>query len=367
MTYDAILLTSFGGPEGLDEVMPYLERVTAGRGVPRERLEEVSHHYIKLGGVSPINEQNRALLARMRERFPERGIDLPIYWGNRNSAPYFADVVREMYEAGHRRVLAWVTSAYSSYSGCRQYRENLYQALVDNDLVGKMTIDKVRHYFDHPGFIAPVAEGLRSSIEAMVANGTPREQIRIMFATHSIPNAMGETSGPPARRDEFAAPGGAYEAQHLVAAEQTIDAVRAAGTETPEWELVYQSRSGSPEIPWLEPDVNDAIAVAKASGVAGVIIVPIGFVSDHVEVVWDLDNEARETAEELGLAFDRVPTAGVADAFVDGIADLIRERIAGDAPKALSALGPWPSSCAIGCCPNARRELPTVAEAVSVG
>jgi protoporphyrin/coproporphyrin ferrochelatase len=364
MSYDAILLTSFGGPEGPDEVMPYLERVTAGRGVPHERLVEVSHHYMALGGVSPINDQNRALLAELRKTLPERGIDLPIYWGNRNSEPYFADVVREMYEAGHRNVLAWVTSAYSSYSGCRQYRENLHKALADNDLVGKMNIDKVRHYFDHPGFLAPVITDLVKSIKELNLEGYANGQLQVMFATHSIPNAMGETSGPPARREEFEKPGGAYQAQHLAAAGIVIDEVeKLLEGPAPEWELVYQSRSGSPEVPWLEPDVNDAIETAKENDKTGVIIVPIGFVSDHVEVIWDLDNEAKETAEEHGMGFRRVVTSGVDKDFVNAIADLILERIANAERKALSKLGPWPDFCAVGCCPNLRKELETVASA----
>lgn len=362
MSYDAILLTSFGGPEGLDEVMPFLERVTAGRGVPRERLEEVSHHYIALGGVSPINDQNRALMKAMKEKFPQMGIDIPIYWGNRNSEPYFADVMKEMYEDGHRRVLAWVTSAYSSYSGCRQYRENLHQALVDAELLGKMTVDKVRHYFDHPGFVQPVIEDLTLQIGNLNAQGVDTKDIDVMFATHSIPDAMGETSGPPARRDEWNKPGGAYEAQHLEAAKLVIDEVSKTHGEI-NWQLVYQSRSGSPSVPWLEPDVNDAIASAKEKGIKGVIVVPIGFISDHVEVIWDLDNEAKETAEEHELAFARVATAGVHDAFVTGIGELILERIANAEAKALSKLGPWPEFCAVGCCPNLRKELPTVASA----
>ncbi len=362
MTYDAILLTSFGGPEGPAEVMPYLERVTAGRGIPRERLEEVSHHYLKLGGVSPINAQNRELLAKLRQRFPERGIDIPVYWGNRNSAPYMADVVREMYEDGHRNVLAWVTSAYSSYSGCRQYRENLHQALAENELIGKMTIDKVRPYFDHPGFLAPMVEGLHHSVNAMGEIGLQIDDVRILFSTHSIPDSMAETSGPSLRRADFEAVGGAYTAQHLVAAAAIIDEIRSAGIDVPDWNLVYQSRSGSPTVPWLEPDVNDAIRDAADTGVKGVIVVPLGFVSDHVEVVWDLDNEARETAAELGLAFDRVATAGAADVFVDGIADLVLERMSSFAPKSLTDLGPWPGVCAVGCCPNLRRDLPVIAE-----
>lgn len=367
MKYDAILLTSFGGPEGPEEVMPYLERVTAGRGVPRERLEEVSHHYLALGGVSPINEQNRALLAAMRSHFPERGIDIPIYWGNRNSEPFFADVLKQMYADGHRNVLAWVTSAYSSYSGCRQYRENLAAALTEADLEGKMTIDKVRHFFDHPGFITPIADDLAAKIKSMQDLGLTSNQISIMFATHSIPTAMGVSSGPEARRDEFAqlaGEGGAYAAQHLAAAEVTMKKVadKISGS-LPDWSLVYQSRSGSPSVPWLEPDVNDAINDAADSGTKGVIIVPIGFVSDHVEVIWDLDNEAKETAEARSLEFARVVTAGVAPEFVDGIADLIQERLSNAEKKALSKLGPWVDACAVGCCPNLRKDLPVVAEA----
>jgi protoporphyrin/coproporphyrin ferrochelatase len=366
MTYDAILLASFGGPEGPDEVMPYLERVTEGRGVPYERLVEVSHHYMALGGVSPINEQNRALLAKLVERLPQRGVTIPIYWGNRNSEPYFADVVKQMYQDGHRKVLAWVTSAYSSYSGCRQYRENFYKALSDNNLVGSMTIDKVRHYFDHPGFLQPVVEDLVEKVRALVSAGHDPGHAKIMFATHSIPNAMGETSGPPAMREKFAAPGGAYEAQHLAAATLVMAMVASElGFEPPTWQLVYQSRSGSPQVPWLEPDVNDAIRDAKDSGATAVVVVPLGFVSDHVEVVWDLDNEAHETAEELGMWFARAATPGIHDAFVEGIVDLLEERLSGAGKKALSDLGPWADFCAIGCCPNLRKELPTVAEVTS--
>lgn len=363
MSYDAILLASFGGPEGPDEVMPFLERVTAGRGVPYERLVDVSHHYMALGGVSPINAQNRELLEALRNRFPERGIDVPIYFGNRNSEPYFADVIQQMYDDGHRRVLAWVTSAYSSYSGCRQYRENFYKALQDTELLGKMTIDKVRHYFDHPGFVTPVAEDIANQLARMVSEGVDPKDAVIMFATHSVPNTMGETSGPPARRGEFEQPGGAYAAQHLAAAALVINEVERRGQVAPEWELVYQSRSGSPSVPWLEPDVNDAIREAKARGKKAVLVSPLGFVSDHVEVIWDLDNEAKETAEEEGLWFARTATAGTHEAFVDGICDLLLERLAGAEKVALSPLGPWPEFCAVGCCPNSRRELPTVAEA----
>jgi ferrochelatase len=361
MSYDAILLTSFGGPEGPDEVMPYLERVTAGRGVPHERLVEVSHHYLALGGVSPINSQNRALLAALKERLPERGVEIPIYLGNRNSEPYFADVLTQMHKDGHRKVLAWVTSAYSSYSGCRQYRENLAQALTVSELEGKMTIDKVRHYFDHPGFLAPIIEDLNKAMGRLAAKGIATADTIVMFATHSIPESMGESSGPPGVREGFEKPGGTYAAQHLAAATLAMAGL-SEQENLPSWELVYQSRSGSPSVPWLEPDVNDAIRTAKDAGKKAIVIVPIGFVSDHVEVIWDLDNEAKETCDELGLEFERVATSGTHSAFVEGIIDLIQERTDGLEAKALSPLGPWPSFCNPNCCPNLRKTLPVIAE-----
>ena len=362
MKYDAILLTSFGGPEGPDEVMPFLERVTAGRGIPRERLEEVSHHYLALGGVSPINEQNRALLAAMRAEFLTRNIDLPIYWGNRNSDPYFADSLRKIEEAGHRNVLAFVTSAYSSYSGCRQYRENLAKALIDTELTGKLRIDKIRHYFDHPGFITPFAQGLAKSIDQAKAAGLSAEDLQIFFTTHSIPDSMADSSGPINMRENHK--GGMYVAQHMATAELvSVQAKLFTSNQIPAWELVYQSRSGAPNMPWLEPDICDAIKDAANSGVKGVIVIPIGFVSDHVEVIWDLDNEAKEIAEELNLFFARVATPGVAPEFVTAIAELVEERINAGAKIALSDLGPWADFCAVGCCPNARADLPTIAQA----
>jgi ferrochelatase len=341
--------------------MPFLERVTAGRGVPRERLEEVLHHYLTLGGVSPINEQNRALIAALRAEFKVRKIELPIYWGNRNSDPYFADTLKNIYSDGYRNVLALVTSAYSSYSGCRQYRENLAKALEDADLVGKLNIDKVRQYFDHPGFITPFAEGLVAAIDQALAQGIESKELRIFFATHSIPNSMSETSGPAGMREEYV--GGMYVAQHEQTAKLVTEfASRLTTKKIPSWELVYQSRSGSPAIPWLEPDIGDAINGVAKSEIRGVIVVPIGFISDHVEVIWDLDDEAREIAEKNELFFARVATPGVAREFITGIAELVEERIAGASKKALSTLGPWPDFCAVGCCPNSRGELPTVGE-----
>ncbi len=364
MKYDAILLTSFGGPEGPDEVMPFLERVTAGRGVPRERLEEVAHHYLEFGGVSPINAQNHHLLSAIEEDLARQKIAIPIYLGNRNSEPYFADTIRQMHVDGHRRVLAFVTSAYSSYSGCRQYRENLAKALVETGLHDSMSIDKIRHYFDHPGFIAPFATGLVTALRTMETEGFRASDIHIFFTTHSIPISMAETSGPPALRGDLA--GGAYVSQHIATARCVIDsAQRELGGSLPDWSLVYQSRSGPPQMPWLEPDIGDALVDAKSQGVKAVIVIPIGFVSDHVEVIWDLDEEAKKISSEIGLRFIRVATPGVAREFVSGIVELIEERLRSTDRKALSNLGPWPDFCAIGCCPNSRAELPTVAEATS--
>jgi ferrochelatase len=361
MNYDAVLLTSFGGPESSDDVMPFLERVTAGRGVSRERLEEVSHHYLALGGVSPINEQNRLLLADLRQEMKNREIAIPIYWGNRNSDPYFKEVLLQMYSDGHDRVLAWVTSAYSSYSGCRQYRENLAQALAQADLSGKMTIDKVRHYFDHPGFIQPFARGLAQAIEQLFRNSLKQSEIKILFTTHSIPLSMATSSGSEALRVKH--PEGIYVAQHRAVAALVIAKAKKIFDALPEdWELVYQSRSGSPQVDWLEPDVGSAIRDASGSGYKAVVIIPIGFVSDHVEVVWDLDTEAKEIAERAGIQFIRVATPGIAPEFVSGIVDLLEERISARAPRALSSLGPWANYCSADCCPNPRIEMPVIAE-----
>jgi ferrochelatase len=355
--YDAFLLVSFGGPEAPEDVMPFLENVTRGRGVPRERLEDVSHHYLALDGVSPINEQNRQLMAALGIEFDARGIDLPIYWGNRNWDPFLEPELRRIHGDGHRRVLALATSAYASYSGCRQYREDLARALEAAGLVGSLAIDKIRHYFDHPGFIAPFAEGLAAAIADLGLEGFLGGDRHVFFTTHSIPLSMASASGPTGRFDS----GGAYVAQHLAAIVSVVESARSRGTDVPGWSLVYQSRSGAPHVPWLEPDINEALRDAHAAGVRAAVIVPIGFVSDHVEVVWDLDHEARETCDELGMRMARVATPGTHPAFVAAIADLVEERVAGAPAMALSPLGPWPAVCAVGCCANPRGDLPTVA------
>ena len=355
--YDAFLLLGFGGPEGPDDVMPFLENVTRGRGIPRERLEEVSHHYLALGGASPINAQNRALLAALGPALAERGIEVPLYWGNRNWAPYLAPTLEQIARDGHRRVLAFATSAYASYSGCRQYREDVARGLSETGLDGRLAVDKLRLYFDHPGFIDPFGEGLAAALAELAAEGVTTAETRVLFTTHSIPLAMAEASGPRGRFDAD----GAYVAQHLAAIELVVASARGRGADVPAWRLVYQSRSGSPHVPWLEPDINDALRAEHSEGARAVVIVPVGFVSDHVEVVWDLDHEARETCDQLGLRMRRVATPGTHPAFVAGVADLVANRIRGEAGAALSPLGPWPSVCAAGCCANLRADLPTVA------
>ena len=350
--YDAILLASFGGPEGQDDVIPFLRNVTRGRGIPDERLEEVAHHYRHFGGVSPINDQNRELKAALEAELERRGIDLPVLWGNRNWDPYLAEALAEAGERGYTKLIAIGTSAYSSYSSCRQYREDYARALTETGLEGKIQIDKVRQFFDHPGFVEPFIEGLRDGVAEVAAAGIPLEQTHVLFTTHSIPSTDAAKSGPAARGF---GEGGAYAAQHLAVAEVVI-AAQGAGTPLT-WDLVYQSRSGPPTQPWLEPDINDAIRELATSGIRAVVMVPLGFVSDHMEVKWDLDTEAMETAGEVGVLAVRVPTPGVHAAYVSGLIDLVLERRDGmpasERPH-LTDLGPWYDVCRPGCCENVR-------------
>lgn len=358
--YDAVLLASFGGPEGPDEVMPFLERVTAGRGVPRERLEEVSHHYLALGGVSPINSQNRALLAALASELTSRGVRVPIVLGNRNSQPYFPDVLAELSAAGHRRILALATSAYPSYSGCRQYREDLGVALATLEPTDGLEVVKLPPFHRLSGFVAANAALLAQSLVDTEPNST-----RILFTTHSIPVAMAAGSGPEGSRQ----PGSDwYSAAHLAVAEQAVQAAWATlgrSDQPPAWELVYQSRSGPPQVPWLEPDINDALPTAATQGVRTAIVAPIGFISDHIEVIWDLDNEARQTAAELGLSFRRVPTVGTHPLFVAGLADLLAGHLTGSGDEPAERVVAASSAelagyCSAGCCPNLRATRPVV-------
>lgn len=355
--YDALLLAGFGGPEGQEDVLPFLRNVTAGRGIPDERLEEVATHYRHFGGVSPINAQTQQLREAIEKELRDRGLDLPVYWGNRNWTPYLEDTVQEAADAGHTRLLALATSAYSSYSSCRQYREDFARALLNTGLAGTVRIDKVRQYFDHPGFVTPFIEGVDKALRQFEAEQLAPEEIRVLFATHSLPTADGERSGPP---ELSLGDGGAYAAQHRAVGEVIMEQVRfelpsRTGTQ---WELVYQSRSGPASQPWLEPDVCDRIAELPAEGIKAVIIVPLGFLSDHMEVLWDLDEEAIEAAEEAGLRAVRTATPGVHPDFVRGLVDLVQERM--DAVPVtdrehMTTLGPWYDVCRPGCCENVRR------------
>ncbi|MDQ4503321.1 ferrochelatase [Sinomonas sp. ASV322] len=375
--YDAILLASFGGPEGQDDVIPFLRNVTRGRGIPDERLEEVSHHYRAFGGVSPINAQNRALKAALEAELAARGIDLPVYWGNRNWDPYIPETLERLYDAGHRRLLMLTTSAYTCYSSCRQYREDIGMALAETGLAGRLEVDKVRQYFDHPGFVAPFVEGATAGLarvrEALgAADGSRDREIRVLFSTHSIPTRDAEAAGRAAGEPREFEGGSAYVAQHLANARAIMGAV------APDlaWDLVYQSRSGAPHVPWLEPDINDHLASiaagdGKESAVKGVVIVPLGFVSDHMEVAWDLDTEALETCMELGIEAVRVPTPGTHPIFVSGLVDLVSERLPegwrgahhiADRPH-VTELGPWYDVVPAGDCENFRGAKPAIAEA----
>ncbi|MDR6866072.1 ferrochelatase [Microbacterium resistens] len=354
--YDAVVLASFGGPEGQDDVIPFLRNVTRGRGIPDERLEEVAHHYRHFGGVSPINEQNRALKAALEAEIARRGLDLPVYWGNRNWAPYLPEAFAEAAADGHRTLLVLATSAYSSYSSDRQYREDIALAMDESGLGGRLTADKVRLFFDHPGFVAPFQEGVDAAVRTLLEEGVAATEITVLFSTHSIPVDDARRSGP---RDRDWGDGGAYEAQHRAVAAHIMTELGAAvpGAGVVPWELVFQSRSGPPSQPWLEPDVNDVIAELPGRGVKAVVVVPLGFVSDHMEVLWDLDTEAQETAAEAGLRMLRTPTPGTHPAFVAGLVDLVLERVHGT-PAAerphLTDLGPWYDVARAGDCENVR-------------
>jgi ferrochelatase len=358
--YDALMVVSFGGPEKQDDVVPFLENVTAGRGIPRERLEAVGEHYRLFGGRSPINDLNRQLIAAIRADLADAGIDLPVYWGNRNWDPFLVDAVRQLKDDGVRRAACFVTSAYSSWSSCRQYRENLYDAVAAVD--GAPVLDKLRHYFNHPGFVEPVVDATLAALSDL--DGELREGAHLAFVTHSIPVSMAETSGPPGSRQ-----GGAYVAQHLdVMAEVVAQIHGMTGVQHPS-ELVYCSRSGPPQVPWLEPDINDHLETLAKDGVPAVVMVPVGFVSDHMEVIYDLDTEAAETAAELGLPFARAATAGVHPDFVTGLVDLMVERagVARHEPVeqpviAGGTVGRY--ECLPGCCVNARiPDKPTLCQA----
>lgn len=328
--YDALLLVSFGGPEGPDDVIPFLENVLRGKPVPRERMLEVAEHYQRFGGVSPINEQNRQLIAAIEQEFAAYGIGLPVYWGNRNWHPLLEDTLRQMAADGVKQALALMTSAFSSYSGCRQYRENILQA---RETVGPTApvVDKLRVFFNHPGFVEPMVENLNAALDSLPSEA--RSSATVLFTAHSIPISMAENC-----RYELQL----REACCLVAKGAGID----------RWQLVYQSRSGSPHQPWLEPDVCDVIRDQHAEGtLRDVVLVPIGFISDHMEVLFDLDTEAAELCRELGVGFNRTATVGTHPRFVRMIRELVEERMSENPNRlALGTLGPSHDVCPEDCC-----------------
>jgi ferrochelatase len=335
MNYDAILFVSFGGPESPDDVMPFLENVLRGKNVPRERMLEVAEHYYRFGGKSPINDQNRQLIAALKAELSAHGAHLPIYWGNRNWHPLLADTLCQMKTDGVSRALAFVTSAYSSYSSCRQYREDIARA-QEAAGEGAPIIDKIRAFHNHPGFIEAVTDRVRQALETIPQ--VRRESAHLVYTAHSIPLSMAQTCD--------------YEKQLQETCRLVADAVGHKA-----WRLVYQSRSGPPLQPWLEPDILDCLRELKTRGSASdVVIAPIGFVSDHLEILFDLDTQARELCQELGFNMVRAQTVGTHPRFITMIRELIRERIDENQPRlALGSLAPRPDLCPSDCCPMPSR------------
>ncbi len=327
--YDAVLIVSFGGPEGMDDVIPFMETVLQGKNVPRHRLLEVAHHYEQFGGISPLNAQNRALIAALKPELESNGPNLPIYWGNRNWHPFLTDTLRQMAEHGIRRALAFFTTAYSSYSSCRQYREDIGRAQA---AVGWRApqVDKLRAFYNHPGFIDPNVANLRAALGQIPESR--HDRAHVAFSAHSIPVSMAKHSP--------------YETQ----LQETCRLV-AEGVGLEDWRLVYQSRSGPPHQPWLEPDIGSHLEELKARGVEEVVVMPIGFISDHMEVMYDLDTEARQIAQKLGLRMIRAETVGTHPAFIRMIRELIEERMTENPVRRfLGTCGPGYDSCPVDCC-----------------
>ena len=333
-SYDAVLIMSFGGPEGMADILPFLDNVLRGRNVPEERKREVAHHYEAFGGVSPINAQNRALKAALEAELAAHEIDLPVYWGNRNWHPMIADTMAAMTRDGVKRALVFATSGFSSYSGCRQYREDIERA---RQIAGPdaPVCDKIRMFYNHPSFIEVTAGNLRAARERLPAE--LRAEALTLFTAHSIPMSMASTC--------------AYEAQ-LLEASKLVAEMAGIGA----WRLVYQSRSGPPGQPWLEPDVCAALDETAKTGARAAVLVPIGFLVDHMEVIYDLDHEAKQRADALGLKIARAATPGTHPLFVSMIRELIQERLNPALPKrALGARGPNHDVCPVDCCPAPMR------------
>jgi len=325
--YDALLIVSFGGPEGMEDVIPFLENVLRGRNVPRERMLQVAHHYEMFGGVSPINDQNRSLINALQIELETNGPKLPIYWGNRNWHPLLPDTLQQMTEDGIKHALAFVTSAYSSYSSCRQYRQNIVDAQATVG-PGAPSVDKLRAFYNHPLFIEANVDRVREALARLGSSAAPQ----IVFTAHSVPESMAENCD--------------YVRQLKETSRLIADAV---GIQ--DWQLVYQSRSGSPTQPWLGPDICDHLRSLNNLGVSDVVVAPIGFVSDHMEVIYDLDVKAQKVAEEIGLKMVRATTVGAHPSFVRMIRELIMERMDRIEPRALGTEGPGHDVCPMDCCP----------------
>ena len=331
VNYDAVLVLSFGGPEKHEDVIPFLENVLRGRNVPRERMLEVAEHYYHFGGKSPINDQNRALIAGIEKELARNGPNLPVYWGNRNWHPFLADTLRRMQVDGVKNALAFVTSVFSSYSGCRQYLEDIEKARAEVD-PNAPHIDKLRSFYNHPLFIEAQSAEVRDALDRLSPDH--RENAHILFTAHSVPVAMAESSGYQKQLNESC---------RLVAENLGL----------PEWRLVYQSRSGPPGQPWLEPDVGEVLRNMPSG--SEVVIVPIGFVSDHMEVLYDLDTEARLICEAADVNMVRASTVGVHPLFLKLIRELISERMGQCPARAIGQFGPSHDECDAGCCPAPAR------------
>ena len=334
--YDAILVVSFGGPESREEVIPFLENVLRGRNVPPERMLAVADHYYHFDGKSPINQQTRELIAALKRELEQEGPKLPVYWGNRNWHPMVADTLRQMKQDGIRRALAFVTSAYSSYSGCRQYREDIMRAQSEIGH-GAPEIDKIRAFFNHPGFIDATEDRLRDALRELPVDA--KKNIQVVYVAHSVPLSMASTSDYVEQLQDV---------RRLVSARLAIsnDA------------LVYQSRSGAPGQPWLEPDILDYLREVKQKDLAtAVVLAPISFISDHMEVLYDLDIEARQLCASLSLPMTRAKTVGVHPKFIAMIRELVLERTGGAERRALGSLGARPDVCAEDCCPAPLRPI----------
>ncbi|WP_459546371.1 ferrochelatase [Nocardia sp. X0981] len=343
---DALLLLSFGGPEGPEDVLPFLENVTRGRGVPPERLAEVAEHYLHFGGVSPINALNRDIIAAVERELTRAGLDLPVYFGNRNWHPMVEDTLGRMTADGVRSALVFPTSAWGGYSGCRQYHEDIVRARAAvGD--GAPQLVKLRHYFDHPLLVAAFADAIRTAATTLPSGR--RETTRLVFTAHSVPVAADTAAGPPAD-------GGRLYSRQVAEAARLC----AAAAGFADYDVVWQSRSGPPQVPWLEPDIVDHLETLPGNGFDAVIVCPVGFVSDHLEVIWDLDNEAAEKAAELDIAFARAATPGTDPRFAELVVELIGEHLRELPPRRLGEVPGYGCTadgelCAPGCCAPVRR------------